>query len=150
VLVLGAGGAARGVIAPLLDQLVREITVANRTGARAQALCAEFHDKARLTACGFDAIPGRAYDLIINATAASLHGVMPVLPNGLISTYSVCYDMAYGRGMTPFTEWATLQRARLVCKGWGMLIEQAAVAFQLWRGVRPDTWPVLRALAQYQ
>jgi shikimate dehydrogenase len=75
---------------------------------------------------------------------------MPVLPNGLISTYSVCYDMAYGRGMTPFTEWATLQRARLVCKGWGMLIEQAAVAFQLWRGVRPDTWPVLRALAQYQ
>ena len=150
VLVLGAGGAARGVIAPLLDQLVRELTVANRTAARAHALCDEFQDKGRLTACGFDAIPGRAFDLIINATAASLHGVMPVLPGGLVSTYSVCYDMAYGRGGTPFTEWATQQRARLVCKGWGMLVEQAAVAFQLWRGVRPDTWPVMRALAQYQ
>ena len=150
VLVLGAGGAARGVIAPLLDQLVRELTVANRTPARAHALCGEFHDRGRLTPCGFDAIPGRAYDVIINATAASLHGVMPVLPSGLVSTYSVCYDMAYGRGTTPFTAWATTQRARLICKGWGMLVEQAAIAFQLWRGVRPDTWPVLRALAQYQ
>jgi shikimate dehydrogenase len=150
ILVLGAGGAARGVVGPLLDQLVRELTIANRTAARAQALCDDFQDKTRLTACGFDAIPGRAFDVIINATAASLHGVMPVLPNGLVSTYSVCYDMAYGRGDTPFTEWATQQRARLVCKGWGMLVEQAAVAFQLWRGIRPDTWPVMRALAQYQ
>ena len=150
VLVLGAGGAARGVIGPLLDELVRELTVANRTAARAEGLCGEFDDSSRLTACGFEAIPGREYDLIINATAASLHGAMPDLPAGLVSNQTVCYDMAYGRGPTPFTGWATGQKARLVCKGWGMLVEQAAIAFQLWRGVRPDTWPVLRALAQYQ
>ncbi|MFI4889856.1 MAG: shikimate dehydrogenase [Steroidobacterales bacterium] len=150
VLMLGAGGAARGVMGPLLDEEVWELTVANRTPARARALCAEFFDTEKVASCGFLDIPGLAYDLIINATAASLHGEMPVLPAGIVGKTTLCYDMAYGRGATPFTAWAEAQHAGQACKGWGMLVEQAAVAFELWRGIHPDTEPVLQTLAQYR
>ncbi len=150
VLMLGAGGAARGVMGPLLEQGVWELTVANRTPARAHALCAEFSEDGKVASCGFTDIPGLAYDLIINATAASLHGEMPNLPAGLVGKTTLCYDMAYGRGATPFTAWAEAQNAGQTCKGWGMLVEQAAVSFELWRGVRPDTQPVLQTLAQYR
>lgn len=150
VLVLGAGGAARGVLGPLLEQGVRELTVANRTASRAQALCAEFHDAGAIASCEFRAIQGPAYDLIVNATAASLHGEMPALPQGLVSPRTLCYDMAYGRGETPFTDWAAAQHAGIACKGLGMLVEQAAIAFELWRGIRPDTRPVLQTLDQYR
>lgn len=150
VLMLGAGGAARGVMGPLLDQAPHEITVANRTTERAEALCAEFFDAGKVVSCGFASIPGPAYDLIVNATAASLHGQMPELPEGLVGKYTLCYDMAYGRGATPFTTWAEAQHAGTVCKGWGMLVEQAAASFELWRGLYPDTKPVLQLLAQYR
>jgi shikimate dehydrogenase len=150
VLMLGAGGAARGVMGPLLEHDLFELTVANRTLERAQALCAEFFDAGKVASCGFADIPGPAYDLIINATAASLHGEMPILPELLVGKNTVCYDMAYGRGATPFTAWAEAQGAGMVCKGWGMLVEQAAVSFELWRGIYPDTLPVLQLLAQYR
>jgi shikimate dehydrogenase len=150
VLMLGAGGAARGVMGPLLEHELRELTVANRTLARADALCAEFYELGQLASCGFADIPGPAYDLIINATAASLHGEIPVLPEGLVGPATVCYDMAYGRGATPFTAWAEAQHAGRACKGWGMLVEQAAASFELWRGIYPHTQPVLQALAQYK
>jgi shikimate dehydrogenase len=150
VLMLGAGGAARGVMGPLLEHEVRELTVANRTLSRADTLCADFYDVGPLASCGFADIPGPAYDLIINATAASLLGEMPVLPDGLVAPTTVCYDMGYGRGATPFTAWAEAQHAGRVCKGWGMLVEQAAVSFELWRGIYPHTQPVLQALAQYK
>ncbi|HLW22824.1 MAG TPA: hypothetical protein VKT22_00520, partial [Steroidobacteraceae bacterium] len=88
------------------------------------------------------------FDLIINATSASLSGEMPELPAGLVDEHTFCYDMAYGRGHTPFTLWARALHARRTSKGWGMLVEQAAESFLLWRGIRPATGPVLEALAQ--
>jgi shikimate dehydrogenase len=149
VLILGAGGAVRGVLAPLLERELREVIIANRTPVRAQKLAAEFADMGQITGCGFSQLRGPPYDLIINATSASLQGEMPVMPVGLISEETVCYDMAYGRGHTPFTLWAKSLHAARVSKGWGMLVEQAAESFLLWRGIRPNTRPVLEALAQH-
>ena len=147
ILILGAGGAARGVLAPLLERGPALLTIANRTPARARALVEEFSDLGEIGSCGFDAIEGPAYDLVINATAAGLQGDMPDLPPGLVGGRSVCYDMSYGRGDTPFTLWGKSQHALLAVKGWGMLVEQAAESFELWRGLRPDTGPVLAALS---
>jgi shikimate dehydrogenase len=148
VLILGAGGAARGVIGPLCEREVQSLTIANRTPFKARKLAEEFGDMGAIEGCTFSEIERPAYDLIINATAASLQGVMPELPEGLVSEQTVCYDMAYGRGATPFTRWASALHAGRVCKGWGMLIEQAAESFLLWRGIRPSTQTVLAALNQ--
>ena len=148
VLILGAGGAARGVVGPLLDREVRSLTVANRTPFKARKIAAEFSDMGQIDGCTFSEIEGPPFDLIINATSASLQGVMPEVPDGLVNEETACYDMAYGRGQTPFTRWAGALHARKVCKGWGMLVEQAAESFLLWRGIRPSTQPVLTALAQ--
>jgi len=150
ILILGAGGAVRGVLAPLLEREPREIVIANRTSARAVQLAADFVDLGHVSGCGFDAVEGPPYDLIVNGTAASLGGEMPDLPPGLVSEETLCYDMAYGRGQTPFTLWAKSLHAARTCKGWGMLVEQAAAAFALWRGIRPDTAPVLEALTQHR
>jgi shikimate dehydrogenase len=150
VLVLGAGGAVRGVLAPLLERDPRQLIIANRTPARAVALAREFADLGNTAGCGFDEIEGPPYDLIVNGTSASLQGEMPVMPAGLVGEDTVCYDMAYGRGHTPFTLWAKSLHAKRATKGWGMLVEQAAASFELWRGIHPDTKPVLDALAQYR
>ncbi len=149
VLILGAGGAVRGVLGPLMERDVREVVIANRTPDRARKLAKEFADMGEISGCGFAEVNGRAYDLIVNATSASLQGEMPELPAGLVGEESVCYDMAYGRGDTPFTLWAKSLHAARTTKGWGMLVEQAAESFLLWRGIRPDTQPVLQALAQH-
>jgi len=148
VLILGAGGAARGVIAPLCERELRSLTIANRTPFKARKLAEEFADVGQIEGCTFGEIARGGYDLIINATAASLQGVMPELPHGLVTEETVCYDMAYGRGPTPFTRWASGLRAGRICKGWGMLVEQAAESFLLWRGIRPSTHLVLAALTQ--
>ena len=150
ILLLGAGGAVRGVLGPLLERSVREIVIANRTPARARALAAEFHDLGAVTAGGFADVDGPPFDLIVNGTSASLAGEMPDLPPGTVDGHTLCYDMAYGRGDTTFTRWARTRRAGRVEKGWGMLVEQAAAAFTLWRGKRPDTRPVLAALAPFR
>ena len=84
--------------------------------------------------------------MIVNATSAGLQGELPQLPEGLVGESTVCYDMTYGRGDTPFTLWAGAHHAGLISKGWGMLVEQAAESFMLWRGIRPNTQPVLEAL----
>jgi shikimate dehydrogenase len=149
VLILGAGGAVRGVLGPLMERDLRTVVIANRTPDRARKLAAEFADMGEITGCGFSAVSGPPYDLIINATSVSLQGEMPEMPAGIVSEESICYDMAYGRGDTPFTLWAKSLRAAHTTKGWGMLVEQAAESFQLWRGIRPDTEPVLQALAQH-
>ena len=149
VLILGAGGAARGVLGPLVDREVGEVVIANRTPGRAADLAKEFADMGRVLGCGFAEIEGPPYDLIVNATSASLTGEMPDLPPGLIGGRTACYDMAYGRGPTPFTQWAQSLHAGRISKGWGMLVEQAAESFLLWRGIRPDTQPVLKALAAH-
>lgn len=149
VLILGAGGAVRGILAPLLERELREVIVANRTSSRAQALAAEFADLGAITGCGISELRSPSYDLIINATSAGLQGEMPAMPGGLVGERTVCYDMTYGRGDTPFTLWAESLHAARVCQGWGMLVEQAAESFLLWRGVRPHTQPVLDALARH-
>jgi shikimate dehydrogenase len=149
VLILGAGGAVRGVLGSLMERELREIVIANRTPDRARKLAEEFSDLGQISGCGFSDVRGPPYDLIINATSASLQGEMPELPVGLVSEESVCYDMAYGRAHTPFTLWAKSLHAARTTKGWGMLVEQAAESFLLWRGIRPDTAPALQALAQH-
>jgi shikimate dehydrogenase len=139
----------RGVLAPLLERELSEVVIANRTPERARKLATEFADLGQISGCSFAEIKTPAYDLIINATSANLNGDMPVVPDGLVGEETVCYDMAYGRGPTPFTAWAKSLHAARATKGWGMLVEQAAESFLLWRGIRPDTQPVLQALAQH-
>ena len=141
VLLLGAGGAARGVIEPLLDQQPAALVIANRTVSRAEEL-AELFDRG-VTACGFDGVT-TPFDLVINATAASLAGDLPPLSPRVFTPDTLAYDMMYGRD-TPFLDFARTHGAR-TADGLGMLVEQAAEAFCLWRGVRPDTAPVIAAL----
>lgn len=145
VLLLGAGGAARGVIAPLLSAGVTSIHVANRNPARAIELAGQFKAKGDVQGSAFVDVDG-SYDLILNATSASLQSDVPPIPTSVISAKTLCYDMAYGKGDTAFTLWAKGYGAALAETGWGMLVEQAAESFFLWRGVRPQTKPVLEAL----
>jgi shikimate dehydrogenase len=147
ILMLGAGGAARGALGPLLELRPATLVIANRTAARAAELAAEFADRGAVSGAAFDGIePLEPFDLIINATSASLRGEVPPIPLRAVDGNTVCYDMAYGIGETPFTQWAREHGAGVVAQGWGMLVEQAAEAFQVWRGVRPSTAPVLEAL----
>lgn len=145
VLVVGAGGAVRGVLLPLLRQEVAHIHIANRTPERAEALVAPFANP-RLTASGFDAIPSLPFDLVINGSSASLQGEAPALPPTVISLDTFIYDMAYGKGPTAFLQWAVAHGARHCADGLGMLVSQAAESFALWHGIRPGTGQVLREL----
>jgi shikimate dehydrogenase len=144
VLLLGAGGAARGVLGPLLDQGPAELVIANRTADRADELRGLFAPAAatRLTSCGFDGLGGRAFDLLINATSASLNDQSLPLPASVLAPGCCCYDMVYGAGPTAFVRWAGRHGAR-AADGLGMLVEQAAESFALWRGLRPETVPVI-------
>lgn len=144
ILVLGAGGAVRGVLAPLLACRPHSITIANRTLAKAQALAELFADEGTLSACGFRE-PETPFDLIINGTSASLQGDLPPLNPGVIGSGTRVYDMMYSAQQTPFNRWAAEQGASATIDGLGMLVEQAAESFRLWRGILPDTAPV-RAL----
>ena len=146
ILLLGAGGAARGVLGPLLGASPEYLQIANRDGGRATALAKEFNTLGEVHGCGFDGIDQRHFDLIINATSASLQEKLPPIPPQAIGPTTLCYDMAYGAGDTVFTRWAREAGAGRAETGWGMLVEQAAEAFFLWRGVKPETRPVLDAV----
>jgi shikimate dehydrogenase len=146
VLLLGAGGAARGVIGPLLDEHPRSLTIANRTVARARSLAEHFAAIGPIDGGGYEALAGRAFDIVINATSASLSGAMPTLPTGLFAPGSLVYKMMYGLGDTPFRVFAREQGAGMISEGLGMLLEQAAESFFVWRGVRPDCKPVAELL----
>jgi shikimate dehydrogenase len=148
VLLLGAGGAARGVIEPLLDENPSQLVIANRTPGKAIELVRAFRESGRIEGCGLDALAGRSFDVIINATAAGLRGEVPVLPPGVVHTHSCCYDMMYADEPTAFMRWAQELGAERTLDGLGMLVEQAAEAFFLWRGVMPSTGPVIQALRQ--
>ena len=141
VLILGAGGAAQGVVGPLAAAGAAAVVIANRTRARAEALAARLPGA---SACGYDALAGRAFDLVVNATSAGLGGELPRLPPGLFGPGALAYDMVYGRE----TEFLAMARAAgaFASDGLGMLVEQAAESFFVWRGVRPATGPVLAAL----
>ncbi len=146
ILVLGAGGATRGILLPLLQQNPSRIHIANRTVTKAEELVSQMSGYGALRAGGFDSLEGQAFDWIINATSASLQGELPPLPPGLVQPHSWCYDLMYGSDLTIFGRWASEQGAAKVLDGLGMLVEQAAESFFLWRGVRPDTAPMIAAL----
>ncbi len=145
VLLLGAGGAVRGVLAPLLAQQPRRVVIANRTVARALQLAKDFGDLGEVVGCDPRHLAGQQFDLVINGTSASLAGDLPPLPDDLLHEGACCYDMMYGAEPTPFMAWG-VARGAAVSDGLGMLVEQGAEAFHLWRGVRPDTAPVLQQL----
>jgi len=144
VLVIGAGGAVRGVILPLLDAGISELALTNRTLDKAKALQDLFADD-RISVSRFDAVSGVGFDLVINGTSASLTGDLPPIPDQVIGTHTLAYDMMYAKELTPFCRWARALGATSV-DGLGMLVEQAADAFAIWRGVRPDTKKLLDEL----
>lgn len=144
VLLLGAGGAARGAVLPLLDEAPAELVIANRTVAKAVELASVFAAKGKVAASDFTALQG-AFDIVINATSASLAANVPPIPAVVLGDDSFAYDMMYGSAPTVFMQFAARQGAA-VRDGLGMLVEQAAEAFFVWRGVRPDTAPVFAAL----
>ena len=146
VLLLGAGGAARGVLEPLLGEKPALLVIANRTPAKAVELARLFCTLGHIEGCGLEDVAGQSFDIAINATAASLAGDVPAISGDAITPDSWCYDMMYGDKPTAFMEWANAQGATRVMDGLGMLVEQAAESFYGWRKVRPDTAPVIEAL----
>jgi shikimate dehydrogenase len=146
LLILGAGGATRGIVAPLLENGPEELVVGNRSAARARDLVSPFSDLGKVRGCGFDDLPLRPFDLVINATSAGLDGQVPKVNPAIIGPMTICYDLSYAKTDTPFVKWAWGQGCARAVEGWGMLVEQAAESFTLWRGVRPDTAPVLAVL----
>jgi shikimate dehydrogenase len=150
LLLLGAGGAARGVLGPLLALGPGELVIANRDAARAQALAAEYGSHVQACALAVlgspSGIGAAGFDLILNATAASLSDELPVLSPALLHARTVCYDLAYALHETAFVGWARRAGAAAAHEGLGMLVEQAAESFERWHGVRPDTAAVLSAL----
>ena len=147
VLILGAGGAARGIVGPLLEAKPEALVIANRTLARAEELAALFAERRTIEAIGFDDLEGLPpFDLIFNATSAGLRGEVPPFAPSVVGPDSFCYDLVYSVEDTPFVTWARGHGARRAVQGWGMLVEQAAESFFIWRGVRPDTAPILEQL----
>lgn len=144
ILLLGAGGAVRGVLEPLLAERPASLQLANRTASRARALADDFADLGDIKGGGFEAVEGR-FDVVINGTSASLSGDLPPLPDALFSDGGVAYDMMYGAEPTVFLAWAEARGARTI-DGLGMLVAQAAASFTQWRGSRPSVEPVLAAL----
>lgn len=146
VLVLGAGGAARGILGPLLQQAPAELTLSNRNPWKPEELALQFKETGTIRPCTHLALKGDHFDLIINATSAGHAGLMPRLPEGLLAPGGECYDLNYGAAHAPFAEWARAQGASRIADGLGMLVEQAAAAFELWRGLRPETVGVIERL----
>jgi len=146
VLLMGAGGAARGVLRPLLDRRPTSITIANRTVERALALEEQFGAQGPVRGGGYAEVMTESFDVVINATSASLSGELPPLSPGAFAPGALAYDMMYGDKPTPFLAYAQQHGAARIADGLGMLVAQAAESFFLWRGVRPDIAPVIELL----
>jgi shikimate dehydrogenase len=136
------------VIAPLLALEPSQVVIANRTAERAQNLAGAFAKLGPVQGVGLRYITGDAFDLIINATSASLSGDLPPMSNAIVGPETVCYDMAYGKNETPFVQWSLKRGCARAVQGWGMLVEQAAESFRVWRGLKPSTATVLTALKE--
>ena len=148
ILILGAGGSTRGIVGPLLEMQPASLRIANRTIGKAEDLLEHFANPTAMSACRFNAVPVTdPYDLVINATSAGLHGDTPPYPAAAVTENTFCYDLSYGLTPTPFSVWAREAGAVRSVMGWGMLVEQAAESFHIWRGVRPDTTPVLKQMS---
>ena len=144
LLLLGAGGAARGIVGPILAERPQLLLIANRTLERAEKLRRDFGTPANSEVSRFDELGEAGYfDIVVNATSAGLHGEQPPFPASLVNESSFCYDLAYSVKPTPFVLWARASGAGTAAQGWGMLVEQAAESFAIWRGVRPNTKPLL-------
>jgi shikimate dehydrogenase len=150
ILILGAGGATRGILEPLLERRPAQILIANRTPERARDLASQFAGAGPITGCGFPEIPRQAFDLIVNATSLSLDGAVPPVPSAVFGSSTVAYDLAYAKGETAFTRHALERGVSRAYRGWGMLVEQAAEAYQIWHGVRPQTRHVRELLTAGQ
>ncbi len=148
ILILGAGGAVRGIMDPLFDSEAGRVTIANRTVSRAEKLTDIFSDRGDISACGYDELAGSGFDIVINGTSASLQGEVPPLPENLLNDNACCYDMMYSMSDTPFVSWAKAHGATKAIDGLGMLVEQAAESFFIWRGVRPDTSNIIQLLRE--
>lgn len=146
ILLLGAGGASRGVLLPLLRERPHSLTIANRTAHKAQALARDAERDGLVRGCGFAELEGREFDLIINGTSAGLGGEVPPIPDNCLAKGGWVYDMMYGAEPTAFVRWGQGHAAGKALDGLGMLVEQAAASFAIWRGVTPDTEPVIKAL----
>ncbi|MDP4788850.1 MAG: shikimate dehydrogenase [Haliea sp.] len=143
IALIGAGGAVRGVLEPLLSERPASLLIANRTASRAQALAELFADLGPVHGGGLELLERGEIDLLINATSAGLSGEMPALPAIHLTARACCYDMLYGAAPTPFMHWAAQNTAWAIADGIGMLVEQAAESFYRWRQVRPATQPVI-------
>lgn len=146
VLMLGAGGAVRGILQPILELLPDHVVIANRTIEKALILSKKFAGMGYLDGCNFQMLDGQQFDVVINGTSATLSNKIPPLPRGLFSKNAVCYDMMYGSQQSIFLEWAKNNGAARVSDGLGMLVEQAAESFYIWRGIRPETRTVISML----
>jgi shikimate dehydrogenase len=146
VLLLGAGGAARGALLPFLAAQPGQLVIANRTVDKAQGLAAQLATQGPVTGCGYQSLGHQAFDMVLNATSASLRGELPPVPASVFAPDCVAYELAYGRGLTPFLRLAQNAGVQRLADGVGMLAEQAAEAFAWWRGVRPDTRAVIDRL----
>lgn len=146
VLLMGAGGAARGMLPALLNQRPSVLNIVNRSVDKARELRERFPASENLSATDYAGLSGSQFDLVINATSSSMNDELPPLPKGMFAAGALGYDLMYGRGLTPFLEFARSQGAAKLADGLGMLVEQAAESFLIWRGVRPDTRPVMAML----
>ena len=146
ILLLGAGGASRGVMQPLLAEQPTQLVIANRTASKAMDLALRCGDLGRVSGCDFSELAGHQFDLIINATAVGLNDEVPPLPAGVLAPGGWCYDLMYGKEPTAFVRWGREQGAANSIDGLGMLVEQAAESFYLWRGVWPETQTVIQTL----
>lgn len=146
ILLLGAGGAVRGVLTPLLSTLPASITIANRTVSKAEQLALEFSDLGSVTGNGYESLSGQTFDIIINGTSTGLDNDIPPLPENILAGGGIAYDMFYAQQATAFVRWGQAQNAAKSLDGLGMLVEQAAAAFQIWRAASPDTTAVIKAL----
>lgn len=146
ILILGAGGAVQGVLQPLLEHQPQQLTIANRTPAKAHALARKFSALGNIHSCDFAALHKQRFDIIINATSAGLHNQLPPLPDTLLKPAGITYDMVYSDQPTAFVHWGQTHNAAKALDGLGMLVEQAAAAFHIWRGLHPDTQPIINHL----
>ncbi len=146
ILILGAGGASRGIIGPLMEKSPAHIFIANRTVEKAITLSNDFSELGNITGCAYDDIKNNQFDLILNATSASLTGELPPLTNNLLAKNGSCYDLAYGNQPTAFVKWGLAHNAEKSLDGLGMLVEQAAEAFFIWRSIRPKTKEIITLL----
>jgi shikimate dehydrogenase len=148
VLIIGAGGAVRGVIEALLAEQPASLLITNRTKQKATQLAEVFSDLGMITGCGLNEISERDFDIVINGTSTSLKGELPPLPSSIFRENSCSYDMMYAAQATPFMQWSHENGASQVFDGLGMLVEQAAEAFFIWRGVKPETETVIQTIRQ--